>query len=81
MQQTASSAATWSKPYCGLTHLSGLRDGFQVTVQDYVAFAECIVFVPGRGFSANKTQHITVEAAKAHGESQAQQLRACAGGT
>ena len=35
-------ALTWSKPFCGVTHLSS--NGFQVTVTDYGSLAEARLF-------------------------------------
>lgn len=70
--------ATWSKPYYGVQHLDGLRNGFQVTVTDRGSIAECSVFLPGHQFRATTSVHPDAAAARIHGESQAVALDAFA---
>jgi len=66
----------WTEAYYGITHLNGMKRGFQVTVRDYGSFAECLVFTPGSGFNSAKTKHDSVADAKAYGEAQAAALNA-----
>jgi hypothetical protein len=68
----------WSKPYCNVQHLHGLKRGFQVTVTDRDGWAECCVFTPGCGFNATETEHDSVDLAIHHGEAQAAALNALA---
>lgn len=39
----------WTKPFHGITHLNGLREGFQVTVSEYApgSSARVVLFVKG----------------------------------
>lgn len=71
---------TWSAPFHGVSHLEGLRPGFQVTVCDYDVMAECQVFTPGNGFSANVSKHPTAQQAMAAGVQAADSLNAWADG-
>jgi hypothetical protein len=73
---SANKQTNWSKPYCSVQHLSGLKRGFQITVTNWNSFADCAVFVPGCGFSATHTDHETIEQAIEHGEKQAALLDA-----
>jgi len=70
------SAPTWTTPFHGVQHLNGLRQGFQITVEDLGACALTKVFLPGHNFNARQTTHDGVDAARAFGESQAAELDA-----
>jgi hypothetical protein len=68
----------WTNPFYGVQHLRGLARGFQVTVTDRNGWAECDVFTPGCGFSAEESQHDSVAQAIEYGVKRALEIRAFA---
>lgn len=45
-RKTRRRTAAWSTPYYGLTHLHGLKPGYQVTVHAHERYATVHVFYP-----------------------------------
>ena len=62
-----SAGDAWTRPYCGITHLGGLRDERRVTVDDCGDFALLSRYVRGHG-RLSQTTHASVEEAKQVGE-------------
>lgn len=59
---------------CGGQYLEASRPDIRAGVHAYGTFAECHVWTPGCGFNPRRTVHATVEAAKAHAESELRAL-------
>jgi len=78
MNTTNEKTASWSAPYFSLTHLKGLKAGYQVTVTDRESYAECAIFFPGSGFNATISRHASVDDAKLHGAIRAREMGAIA---
>lgn len=71
-------ARHWSRPYYGVQHLAGLREGWQVTCIDYDTFAQCWIRPPGAGFRGTIEMFATIEEARQYGERRAHTLGAFA---
>lgn len=60
--------ATWTKPYCGVSHLTPAGKKSRVSVCDYGSFAELHCWFPGCGFSPIESQQGSAEEARVAGE-------------
>lgn len=59
-------ADTWTTPYCGVQHLGS--GPYRVSVTDHDTFADLSCWYPGCGFNPVRSQHDTIEDARAAGE-------------
>lgn len=66
----------WSEPYHGVTHLLGLRRGFQFSVHDRGSFAYCASFMPGAFWTTPTEYFPSVSEAKRYAERRAIELNA-----
>lgn len=73
------SAPTWTKPYYGVTHLNGLKVGWQITATEFLLTATVYVKPPGTFTSQDDATFMTIESAKEWGEQKARDLNLFAG--
>ena len=61
-------AAEWSEPFRGITHLGSPDDYRWATVEDCGGYAQLLKWARGEGFRCSHARLATVEAAKQAGE-------------